>query len=719
MPNIFEKAAERKIDRDSEEPKSSSEISDESVIGSDEHYAGLYPDTRLAVSEAIPPTSRFFDYMPTFAGFFSLICGSVVLLGWLLDIALLKSFIPGQLAMKTNAAVCFVVTGLIILLIISKGKHYKLPPQYAIPAARILSLGLLLIGFLTLIEYIGNIDLSIDQLLFTEWPIGLNTSHPNRIAPTTAFNFLLIGLAFLLIDKKTKFLLKPTEALIFIVANVSFFVVVGNLYGVTFYRDQESFTVMALNTAVIYLVISAGILSLRHGEGIMSIIVSRNAGGISSRKLLPPVIIVTLFFGWLRIFGQDMGWFDIRFGDSILTVFSIAIMVALILAIACSLNKSDAEREQHMKLIQSARDYSENIINSIRDPVLVLDKNLRIKSANISFYKIFGIEREEINERAFDEFANQKWANKKFNQLLIQSLLPEIKTIDNYELEINTSNQGNRMFSINARKIYGAGNNTRFVLLVFWDITDRKKYEEELKNINISLEDKSLKLDAANKELEAFSYSVSHDMRAPLRSIDGFSQVLVEDYSASLDDKAKNFLGRIRAGVQRMAQLIDDMLMLSRVSRSEIHRAKVDLAAWARAIVEELQKQDTNRRVKFIIPDSMIVEGDSHLLGIVMENLLGNSWKFTSKHPEATIELGMFITADNTRTYFVRDDGAGFEMKYSHNLFGAFQRLHTIAEFDGTGIGLATVQRIIHKHGGQVWAKGAVEKGATIYFTIP
>jgi signal transduction histidine kinase len=222
----------------------------------------------------------------------------------------------------------------------------------------------------------------------------------------------------------------------------------------------------------------------------------------------------------------------------------------------------------------------------------------------------------------------------------------------------------------------------------------------------------------ANQELEAFSYSVSHDLRTPLRGIDGFSQALLEDYHDVLDATGQDYLRRVRAAAQRMAELIDDLLSLSRVSRADLAYEAVDLSAQATAIAAELQRGDPSRSVELRIEPGIVVRGDPRLLRITLENLLGNAWKFTGRTAGAVIELGRRRDGDD-EVLFVRDNGAGFDMQYAERLFGAFQRLHTEREFPGTGIGLATVQRIIHRHHGRIWVDAAVDRGATFSFTLP
>jgi light-regulated signal transduction histidine kinase (bacteriophytochrome) len=223
-------------------------------------------------------------------------------------------------------------------------------------------------------------------------------------------------------------------------------------------------------------------------------------------------------------------------------------------------------------------------------------------------------------------------------------------------------------------------------------------------------------LQLKNEELESFSYSVAHDLRAPLRGIDGFSLALLEDCGDQLDDDGRKYLHYVRDSAQQMARLIDDLLALSRVTRGELNRGETHVSSLARSIVSRLQRENPDRKVDVVVADGIVADCDDRLLTIVLENLIGNAWKFTSKRHDARIEVG--VMEDDPRTYFVRDNGAGFDMSYASKLFGVFQRLHSATDFEGTGIGLATVQRIIRRHGGRIWAQGQVDHGAAFYFTL-
>lgn len=348
------------------------------------------------------------------------------------------------------------------------------------------------------------------------------------------------------------------------------------------------------------------------------------------------------------------------------------------------------------------------IIENIPDMIFVKDaERLAFVRFNRAGEELIGIKRQDLlNKTDFDLFPEPEAAffQQKDRETLQGKVLVEIP-----EEPIATA-QGQRWLHTKKVPILDEQGNPKFLLGISEDISTLKQTREQLARSQEEAQ-------ALNRELEAFSYSVAHDLRAPLRSMDGFSQAILEDYADKLDEQGQKYLGYIRESAQHMAQLIDDILTLSRVSRSNVAVERVDLSALARRSLDRLQKSAPGRLADITIHENLMAEADPRLVGVLFDNLLENAWKFTKNRQFARIEVGQ-LKGPARATFFVRDNGAGFDMNYADKLFGPFQRLHSSRQFEGTGIGLATVQRIINKHAGSIWAESKVDHGATFFFTL-
>jgi hypothetical protein len=374
------------------------------------------------------------------------------------------------------------------------------------------------------------------------------------------------------------------------------------------------------------------------------------------------------------------------------------------------------------KLAQAAVRQSEArfraLVENITDLIVLLNREMQFRYASPSAQQILGRQPLELVGRNLIELVHSDDWDKVDSMFdcLIERGSEEVFS----EARLQHRDGSWRWVAGSAKNLL-AEPGIEAIAVTYHDITERKHAEEEIRRLNAELEDRvrdrTAQLEAANRELEAFSYSVSHDLRAPLRAIDGFSLVLLEDFGAKLDGTAQHHLGRIRAATARLAELIDDLLKLARISRNELRRKTVDLGALATEVVQDLRRREPERQVTFSTGTDLMVEADPALTRVLLENLLGNAWKFTAQRPDAVIELGV-EERDGERVSYVRDNGIGFDMAYVGKLFGPFQRLHRIEEFEGSGIGLATVQRIVHRHGGRVWAVGVVNGGATFFFTL-
>ena len=377
-------------------------------------------------------------------------------------------------------------------------------------------------------------------------------------------------------------------------------------------------------------------------------------------------------------------------------------------------------RDAAAAALRESEELYRSILRASPDDITVTDLEGRILLVSPAAVSLLGHEREEemLGRPMMDYLAPE---DRERAQANVGLMFEGVYTGPGEYLAVR-ADETRFPIEINGEFIRDADGRPARMVFVVRDITERKRAEDEIRRLNAELEERVMtrtaQLETTNKELEAFAYSVSHDLRAPLRVIDGFSAMVAEDAGSKLTAADLDHLERVRHAAQRMAALLDDLLGLSRTSRRDLRRVDVDLSALATSLLDELRESHPSRNVEAVVAPRLTAHADQELVRVILSSLLSNAWKFTGGRDVARIEVGA-SEEDGERVFFVRDNGAGFNMSYAEHLFGAFQRMHSAEEFEGNGIGLATVQRLVTLHGGRVWAEAAVEKGATLYFTLP
>lgn len=645
-----------------------------------------------------PRVVRDISWLSTAAAFLAIAIGLTALLGWALDAEAPRQWVSGHSAMKTNSALGTLALAFSLLLV--RRRRDRLSAALAGFAVAL--------GLLSAAERVFGVNLRIDELLFHARADTALATSPNRMAPNTAALLVLLGAALLLAPRRRRFAV-PGNACALTAVAIAMVAAIGQVTGTRELTGLRGASYMSIPVVAALTPLALAIVFVRLDLGLARAFVRAGLDGTALRLSVIGAVVVPLALGGVRKVLVDNVGMSSRSASWLYTVAIIAVLVGWAVVIAGVLARA-------LGAFSATAERLRAIVDSSLIAVVTFDEHAIVTSWNPAAERLLGWSAAEAVGHPYPLADEMSWAD-----ILVE--IERTEAGDSFVIDrVRRRKDGTEVWvQISAAPLLAGDGSIGGVSVVLTDVTERRRAADELRLLNVELErrvqERTAELAAANVELQSFSYSISHDLRTPLRALDGFSQALLEDYGPELDDTARDYLGRIRGASQRMASLIDDVLGLSRVTRAELRRERVDVSELARAVTEELALADPERRVDVHVDDELVADGDPVLVRVVLQNLLENAWKFTRDEPEPRVE----VTAgeiEGQLGFAVSDNGVGFPEQHRQKLFRPFQRLHSTAAFPGNGIGLATVANIVYRHGGSLGAESPVGGGARFTFTL-
>lgn len=682
-------------------------------------------------------------------GVVAALAGVAALTGWTLDVPALKSIVPGLATMKANTGLCFILSGVALFLL-----NWRTERAWTRALGATCGWIAVAIGAITLAEDLLSWNAGIDQVLARDTDPS-EIGERGRMAPTTALNFIFAGMALALLRRERHSEASVAQGLAAAILSIATLLLFGYLYGaagrpLAFYSSSPF-------SSVTFLALGAGLLAARPGLGWMRELTRETTGARTGRRMIAAVLVMLPLLGWLRLKGEQAGWYGEEIGVSITAVGGMAVLALLVLWITRAANRLEDTSRRYAERLAILHEIDRGLIEN-RTPETIAEAALR------PLRDLLGVPRAIVNLFDF-ETGQVQWLvaigrhrmRSGPGVIYPLSLMGDIEALRRGEpqvidtLSLPPSPHRDALLAskvemymavpmIAAGELIGAlsfgGEAREFpqeqvavaqeaaaqlaIAVAQARLHERvqrqaEELERRVRERTSELEQRTVQLELANKELESFSYTVSHDLRTPLRAVDGFARIFEEDYGDKVDGEGRRLLGVIRDSSQRMGTLIDDLLAFSMLGRQALHPVELDMGALAGEAWAELVDASP---ATFLLAPLARARGDRALLRQVWSNLLSNALKYSAKRPAPVITVTSERREDEL-VYCVADNGAGFDPRYYAKLFGVFQRLHAASEFAGTGVGLATVQRIVARHGGRVWAESEVGAGAKFYFSLP